>query len=121
MKTSRSVVLLAAIVAVMLSVAWAAPKNKQTIQLPDATTVGSVTLAPGEYTVQWNGTGPDVEVSFHRGTEIVATAPATLEAARNPQVSVTVDTKQAGVNSLVEIETRTLTLHFAPLNVNSGQ
>ena len=55
----RSVGILAALFIMTLSMAMAWPKSKKTINLFEPTTVGSVTLRAGEYTIDWNGTGPE--------------------------------------------------------------
>ena len=62
----RSIAALAVLFAMALSVAVGAPKNKKTINLTDPTRVGTVVLQPGDYTIEWTGTGSDVQVSFTR-------------------------------------------------------
>jgi hypothetical protein len=52
------------------SLAGAASKNRSSIQLTEPTAVGSVLLQPGDYTVQWNGAGPDVQVTFLHGKDM---------------------------------------------------
>ena len=39
-------------------------------------TVNGTTLQPGEYKVQWEGNGPNVEVSILHGKNVVAKVPA---------------------------------------------
>jgi hypothetical protein len=120
MKT-RSIPILAALVLMMASVAVATPKNKKTIYLSEPTIVSSVTLQPGNYTVEWNGAGPDVEVSFSRGKNTVVTAPATLEAAHNPTDSVMYRSEESGAHLLLEIQTKSSTLRFVPRDVISAE
>ena len=115
------IITVAAIVTLMLSVAVAAPRNKTTIHFWEPTTVGSVVLQPGQYTVVWDGAGPDVKVSFSQGKETITTVPATLEAAENPFTSFTTRPQESGVPLLIEIDRPTLALHFEPGNVSSGQ
>lgn len=118
----RSVSILAALLIMTLSVAMAWPKSKKTVNLNEPTVVGSVTLQAGEYTFDWNGTGPEVQVSFSRGDKTFATVPATLTAEHNPQESVlTSQTQESGARLLVEIEMKNATLHFAPSDASSGQ
>lgn len=119
----RSIAILAALVIMMLSVAVASPANKRTIKLTEPMIVGSVTLQRGEYTAQWNGTGPDVQVSFSREKETIVTVPATLKAEQNPHDLAVVlrHIEESGVHSLVEIRTKTSTLRFVPLDVSSGE
>jgi len=117
----RSVSILAALLIMTLSVAMAWPKSKKTINLFEPTIVGGVTLQAGEYTIDWNGTGPDVQVSFSREDKTIATAPATLEAKHSSTDSVTLQTQESGAHLLVEIKMKNSTLHFTPSDASSGQ
>jgi len=117
----RTIGILAALMAIAVSVAVASPTNRKTINLSEPTVVGSVTLQPGEYTIVWNGTAPDVQVSFERRNNIVVTVPATLEAAHNQYDSVAMHTEASGAPSLVEIRTKNSTLHFNSTDVISAK
>lgn len=46
--------------------------NKGSLQVQEAFEVNGQQLAPGEYQVRWDGTGPNVEVSFMQGKKEVA-------------------------------------------------
>ncbi|HEY1262419.1 MAG TPA: hypothetical protein VGF06_02785 [Terriglobales bacterium] len=50
--------------------------NKGSLQISDPTSVAGKQLAAGDYTVQWEGSGPSVEVSILKGKKVVATVPA---------------------------------------------
>jgi hypothetical protein len=50
--------------------------NKGTLQLQDVVTVNGTKLAPGDYKLQWEGTGPSVELSIMQGKKVVAKVPA---------------------------------------------
>lgn len=114
----RSTAILTALAAMAFFVAVAAPTDKKTINLLEPMIVGSVTLQPGEYTIEWNGPGPDVQVSFSRGKNVIVTVPATVESAENPyDILVTSHIEESGVHSLVRIQTRGSTLHFAAREV----
>ncbi len=115
----RSVSILAALLIMALSMAMAWPKGKKTININEPTIVGSVTLQPGEYNIDWSGTGPDVQVSFSRGATTFATVPATLEAVQNRQDSV-VTSQASGSSLLVEINLRNSRLHFVPNDASNG-
>ncbi len=118
----RSIALLAALVAMMSLAATAAPRNRKSITLSEPTIVGSTTLQPGEYTIEWNGTGPDVQVTFSREGTTIATIPATLEAAQNHyDVAVSLRLQDSGVRSLVDLRTKNSTLHFAPHEISSAE
>jgi hypothetical protein len=50
--------------------------EKASMKLFDPAVVGGVQLAPGDYNVSWEGTGPSVELKIAKGNKVVATAPA---------------------------------------------
>lgn len=50
--------------------------NKGSLQVYDSVTVNGKQISPGDYSVQWEGSGPDVQVSILKGHKLVATAPA---------------------------------------------
>ena len=52
--------------------------NKGSLQVSDAVTVSGKQLARGEYTVKWEGNGPNVELNILQGKKVVATMPARL-------------------------------------------
>jgi hypothetical protein len=54
--------------------------NKHSIktQITQPATVVGTTLAPGQYKVEWTGTGPAVKAEFKLDGKTVATAPATV-------------------------------------------
>jgi len=54
--------------------------NKGTLQVREAVEVSGQQLAPGQYQLRWDGTGPNVEVSFMRGNKEVAKASAKVVA-----------------------------------------
>jgi hypothetical protein len=52
--------------------------NKGSLQLMDPVTVNGKQLAAGEYSLQWDGSGNNVQLSVLRGKKVVATTPAQL-------------------------------------------
>lgn len=50
--------------------------TKANLQLGDPVTLNGTTLKPGDYKVQWEGSGPNVEVSITHGKHLVAKASA---------------------------------------------
>ena len=52
--------------------------NKASLQLNDALTVSGKQLPAGDYMLQWEGTGPGVELTILHGKNVVATVPARL-------------------------------------------
>ena len=52
--------------------------NKGTLQVNDPVTVNGKQLGTGEYTVKWDGAGPNVELNILKGKNVVATVPARM-------------------------------------------
>jgi hypothetical protein len=52
--------------------------NKGSMQLLDSVTVSGKQLPAGDYSVKWDGTGPNVELSILKGNKVIATTPARL-------------------------------------------
>lgn len=59
--------------------AFAASANKRSVNIPNALKVGQTQLAPGNYQLEWQGSGPAVQVTFARHGKMLASAPATLK------------------------------------------
>ena len=57
---------------------FAATKTSRNVNIGDSVMVGTTHLKPGTYKVEWEGTGPAVQVNFLHDGKMVATAPATL-------------------------------------------
>jgi len=64
--------------ALLLATSAFAASNKGSMQLLDPVTVSGKQLPAGEYSVKWDGNGPNVELSILRGNKVVATTPARL-------------------------------------------
>ena len=52
--------------------------NKGSLQVSDPVTVNGKQLGAGEYTVKWEGAGPNVELNILQGKNVVATVPARM-------------------------------------------
>jgi hypothetical protein len=95
---SKSLVLgLALLVA---SSAFAATKGS--LQINHPVSINGTSLKPGEYKVEWDGAGPDVQVSILQGKNVVAKVPAkvvNLDAASQNSAAVT-KTNDDGSSSL---------------------
>jgi hypothetical protein len=50
--------------------------TKASLQLSNAVTVNGTKLKPGDYKLQWEGAGPDVELSILQGSKVLAKVPA---------------------------------------------
>ena len=53
-------------------------ESKGHLQLSHPVTANGTTIKAGDYTVAWEGTGPDVEITFFQGKKVVAKVPAHL-------------------------------------------
>ena len=49
---------------------------KGSLQISDPVTVSGKQLPAGDYSLQWDGNGPDVQLNIHQGKKVVATVPA---------------------------------------------
>jgi hypothetical protein len=98
---------LLSMLALLFSVsALARDKNQHSVQIPDTVQVGGTQLQPGNYQVEWQGTGPEIHVNFVRDGKTVATVPATLKTndAKVTQDEVVTDTSSANTQKLTEID-----------------
>jgi hypothetical protein len=63
---------------VLLLAGSAFAASKATLTLNHETTVNGTKLKAGDYKLQWDGSGPDVEVSIVQGKNVLAKVPAKL-------------------------------------------
>ena len=85
---SKSLVLGLALL--LASSAFAATKGS--LQISKPVNVNGTTLKPGDYKVQWEGAGPNVELSILQGKNVVAKVPARvveLQTASSSDAAVT--------------------------------
>jgi hypothetical protein len=82
-KTFQSVLIGSAFL--LASDAFAA--NKGTLHVSSPEIVAGERLGPGEYTVRWDGTGPNIEFRIMRGAKVVVAAPARMVALDNPSAN----------------------------------
>jgi hypothetical protein len=52
--------------------------NKGSLEVSEAVIVSGKQIPAGNYTVKWEGNGPDVELNILRGKNVVATTPARM-------------------------------------------
>ena len=74
MKVTKSLVLGLAVL--LATSAFAA--NKGSLQVQEPISVNGQQLKPGDYKVQWDGNGPDVELSIIQGKKVITKVPAHL-------------------------------------------
>jgi hypothetical protein len=60
----------------LLLASSASAATKASLQLNNPVLVNGTTLKPGEYKVQWEGSGPNVELSIMQGKNVLAKVPA---------------------------------------------
>jgi hypothetical protein len=85
--------------------ALARDNNKHTVSFADSVQVGNTQLKAGDYKVEWQGTGPAVQVTFLQNGNTVASAPATLQSDKQvTQDGVVVDETNASAKTLKEID-----------------
>jgi hypothetical protein len=71
----------------LASSAFATTKGKLILQEP--TTVNGTKLKAGDYKLEWDGSGPNVEVSIVQGKTVVAKVPAKIVDLKTPAISDT--------------------------------
>ncbi|HZQ97160.1 MAG TPA: hypothetical protein VFA67_19265 [Candidatus Sulfotelmatobacter sp.] len=90
----------------LLSTTAFAANNKGSLQVSEPVTVAGKLVAPGEYRVEWEGSGPEVDVKVLRGKNVVARTRGHLrelgQASRNNSRSVR--TVPDGTKSLTELQ-----------------
>jgi len=89
----------------LLLAATAFAVNKGSLELNNPASVGGKHLAPGTYTVQWDGNGPDVQLNILKGNKVVVTTPAHVaNVDRSPDHNeAIINLNSDGTRSLAEI------------------
>jgi hypothetical protein len=91
--------------ALLLATSAFAAGNKGSMQLLDPVNVSGKQLPAGEYSVKWDGSGPNVEVNIMKGNKVIATTPARLIdlSAKPERDAAIVKNNDDGSRSLAEI------------------
>lgn len=96
--------------------------TKANLQITSITAINGTNLQPGDYKVEWDGNGPNVEVTIMKGKNVVAKVPAhvidlPVPAANNAAV---VKTNDDGTSSLsgVRFEGKKFALEFGATGDN---
>ena len=106
MKQIKYTALLSMIALLPTVSALARDKNQHSVEISDSVQVGGTQLKPGNYKLEWQGTGPEVQVNFVRDGKTIATAPGTLKT-NDPHVTqddIVTDTTSANTKTLTEID-----------------
>jgi len=106
MKQVRYTALLSMLALLSTVNAFARDKNQHSVDIPDPVRVGDTQLKPGSYIVEWQGAGPEIQVTFVHDGQTIATAPGTLKTndAHVVQDDVVINTTGANTKSLEEID-----------------
>jgi hypothetical protein len=101
MKTSKSLFLGLALL--LATSAFAANKGSLSVQEP--VMLNGTKLAAGDYKVQWDGNGPNVELSITQGKKVIAKVPAHVVTLDTPSQSdaAVVKNNGDGTKSLTEV------------------
>jgi hypothetical protein len=103
MKASSFKYVLVGIAILMGTNAFAANNGRFTLMSP--VTVGGTRLAAGNYNLQWEGSGPGVQLSVRKGQKIVASTPAKLIPVDHPfdNNEAVIGVEDDGKRKLIEI------------------
>jgi hypothetical protein len=82
---------------------FARDNNQHSVDIPATVQVGGTQLRPGNYKVNWQGVGPDIQVTFLRNGKTVATVPATLKT-NDSQVTQDEIVTDSATRTLTEID-----------------
>ena len=99
--------------------------TKGSLRLNDPVKVSGQTLSPGDYKVEWNGDGPDIELSISQGKHLIASVPAHLIQSKVSATANAAVTRKSdsGANNLVEIrfQGKKTSVDFSEPNAGSAQ
>jgi hypothetical protein len=86
--------------------ARAARGNARSVEISDVVQIGSTQLKPSNYKVEWQGTGPAVQVSFQQNGKTMVTVPGTLKTNDDQvtQDAIVTEATSAGTSTLKEID-----------------
>src|ERR1017187_1205271 len=79
--------------------AFARDKNQHSVEISDSVQVGNGQLKPGNYKVEWQGTGPEIQVNFILDGKTVATVPGTLKTNDAQVVQDEIVTEETSANT----------------------
>ena len=104
MRLSRNLFTLGAASLLLTAGAVAAGTSKGTLHLYENVTVQGKQLAPGDYKVEWNGEGPNVQLSIEQGKQTVVLVPARVTPVNEKNASDGYAAKlEGGQNVLSEV------------------
>jgi hypothetical protein len=111
--------------ALLFSTSALAGGTKGTLRLDKDVTVDGTPVKAGNYTVDWTGSGADVQVTLHKGNQTVATFPAhvTQQPAAASSDAYEAASQPNGGNALTAIyfNGKHYVLQVAPISAQSTQ
>jgi hypothetical protein len=124
MKLSRNLFSVALASLLLGASAFAAPATKGTLKLFEPVTVQGKQLAPGQYTVEWNGEGPNVQLSIASGKNAIASVPARVVpvSPKNATSGYSSTKQQDGSSTLTNVffQGKTFELQIADQSASQG-
>ena len=87
-------------------------KHSINVQIYQPVTVAGTMLAPGQYKVEWTGTGPTVNAEFKLNGKTVTTAPATVSDVVNEPNAVVMQKAADGTQTITGITGKKEALKF---------
>ena len=94
------------------ALAFAGPKNSANVTLDQPVKVAGTQLATGQYKLIWEGSGPNVTVSFVEGKKTVATTSARLVSNRSNQEAIETTTTADNATVLQAVDLKNITIQF---------
>lgn len=92
---------------------FAAPASKGTLKLYETVTVQGKQLAPGQYTVEWTGEGPNVQLNIANGKNAVTTPARVVPVSvKNQSSGYSSDKQQDGGETLSSVFFQGRTFEF---------
>jgi hypothetical protein len=79
MKLAKSLTLLAVLSVLIPAASFARDKNQGKMVLDEPAQIGSTQLKPGTYNIEWQGSGPAVNVEVTQHNKTLATVPGQLK------------------------------------------
>ncbi len=101
--------------------AFADSKQKGEVTLSEHVMLSSTQLEPGKYVIQWNGSGPGVQLTFMRDGKEMASVTGKVIEQKNSQKSVTTNAGENGSRILAEIAFLDATLVLTPDEASASQ
>jgi hypothetical protein len=98
MQYAISTALFSVLVLLLPASALASDNTSHSVNIPSAVVVQGKHLRAGHYKVEWQGTGPRVEVNFMRNGKTIATVPAMLRTNDSQAKQDDIETRQSASN-----------------------